>query len=273
MEYPTPSPVLFFVEHAPQDRVIAEEITRTLNSHGHHEVKDARAAASVFTLLSAFKNDSEVDCQEHILYPVILQSNNTISRQLSKVQWLDFRLGVRNIDAIGKLLNEPEKLLKALCIRPMGNQLVLPRTIMVLVYFITFLAVVCIGSWSPYILQYLPEFLDGGELSGPFLQLILSNVFFGILAYFLGRQIVERKGPLASIPGLVFGMSGLGLIILWQNQIDGSVLDILGLAVDVRGYSSYYPSALFILGGLIMLIYLIINRRELMYWFPSRPVG
>jgi glucan phosphoethanolaminetransferase (alkaline phosphatase superfamily) len=204
-----------------------------------------------------------------VVYPVILQSNNKVSPQLSKVQWMDFRSGVRNLDAVGKLLNEPQKLLRALCVRPMGSQLVLPPAIMYLNYFIVFLAVVCIGSWFPYVLQYFPEVQQTTDLDSSMIQLVISLVLFGVLAFFMARQLVNRKGLFASYFGLIAGTVGLGLIIFWQTVIDSNVLDALNLEVDDRGYSSLYPEYLFIYGGLLMLIYLFVKRKELRRWLPA----
>lgn len=270
VDYPDPTPASFFIEHAPQDRVIATEMAASLKQDGHTEAETPASAGSVFTLVSAFKDDSEVDCERHIVYPVIVQSNNNISEQLSRVQWMDFRRGVRNLDAVGKLLNKPELLLRALCIRPMGNQLVLPDTIMYMVYFIAFLAVVCIGSWIPYVFQYLPEFIDYSDFDGSILQLVLSLILFGVIAYLMCRGLVTRKGFFASPTGLITGAVLLGLIIWWQGAIDGTILDILNLEVDNRGYSSLYSYYLYMYGGLLMLVYLFIKRKDLMRWFPAR---
>lgn len=270
VEYTDLKPASFFIEHAPQDRVVAAEMAESLKHHGHTEAVAPASAQSVFTLVSAFKSASEVDCQKHIVYPVILQSNDKISPQLSRVQWMDFRRGVRNLEVVGKLINEPEKLLRALCIRPMGNQTVLPDTIMYLVYFVAFLAVVCIGSWFPYVLQYLPDFVEYADFDGAILQLVASLALFGVLAYFICRQLIRRKGFFASLTGLIVGALGLGLIIYWQGAIDGTILDILNLEVDDRGYSSLYSYYLYVYGGLLMLIYLVIKRRDLMRWFPAR---
>jgi hypothetical protein len=269
-EYPAPKPISFFVEHAPQDRFIATEIAEALQADGHHPVADIGSADSVFTLVSAFKSDSEVDTQKKIVYPVIVQTNNKVSKQLSKVQWMDFRPGVRNLEAVGKLLNEPQKLLRVLGIRPMGNQVVLPATIMYLNYFIVFLAVVCIGSWFPYVLQYFPDVQETTVLDTSMVQLVISLVLFGVLAFFMARQLVNRKGLFASYFGLITGTIGLGLIIYWQTVIDSNVLDALNLEVDDRGYSSLYPEYLFIYGGLLMLIYLIIKWKDLRRWLPAR---
>ena len=270
VKYPKPKPVSFFVEYAPQDKVVAGEMTAVLEAHGHRPSADAHSAEAVFTLVSAFKNDTELDCEKQVVYPVILQSNKNISRQLSRVQWLDFRHGVHHLDVVAKLLNTPSKLLHALCIRPAGNQLVLPSTILYLSYFIAFLAIVCIGSWLPYMLQYLPEVMEYTDFDSPMLQLLASMILFGVIAFFMGRQLVSRKGFAASLPGLTVGMLLLGGILYWEYLIDQSMFFILGTTVETRGYSSYYPPYLYMIGNSIMLVYLFFKRAELKRWFPAR---
>ena len=268
-EYPTLKPVSFFIEHAPQDGIVAAEMAETFKAHGHLEAKDAGSAGAVFTLISAFKGDSEADCEKHVVYPVVLQSNNKVSRQISRVQWLDFRLGVKKLDSVAKFLSEPEMLLRALCIRPMGDQMILPAPVLYLAYFITLLAVICIGSWVPYIIQYYPDVVGNPDLDVPMLTLVFSLVLFGAVAFFMGRHLTARKGLASSLVGLVIGMVLLGAIIYWQTLIDTSVLDILNLEEDYLGISSYYPTYFYLIGNLVMIFYLFINRADLRRWFPA----
>jgi hypothetical protein len=268
MEYPDPQPVSFFVDHAPQDGKIAERMKTIFKEAGHVETTDPVTANAVFTLISRFKNDSAVDCQKHVVYPVIIQSNNNVSSQISRVQWLDMRTGVRNLRVVAKLLPEPARLLRNLCIRPMGNQLVLPPVIMYLAYFIAFLAIVCIGSWFPYILQYAGEFIYDPGFTVVIGQLAVSLILFGALAYLMGKNLVDRKGFFSSPMALLVGALALGGIILWQIEIDYMVFGLLNTTVEYRGFSSYYPWYLYTTGTPLMLFYLWFKRRDLMYWFP-----
>jgi len=270
VEYPPLKPVSFFIDHAPEDQKIAEYIRTAFKETGHAEAADSVSAKAVFALISRFKDDSNADCETHVVYPVIIQSNDKISRQISRLQWLDLRSGVRSMDVVAKMLPAPERLLRSLGIRPMGNQLVLPPVIMYLAYFIAFLAVVCIGSWFPYILQYADEFINDPGFTVVIGQLAVSMVLFGVVAYFMARQLVERKGRFASLPALIGGMLLLGGIILWQIQIDNMVFDLLGTTIEYAGYSSYYPWRLYTWGNAVMLIYLFIKRQGLMYWFPAK---
>ncbi len=211
-----------------------------------------------------------MDSQKQVVYPVIIQSNDKISKQLSHVQWLDLRTGVRNLDVVARLLPEPARLLRSVGIRPMGNQMVLPSVIMYLTYFIAFLAVVCIGSWLPYILQYADEFIYDTGFTVVIGQLAASLIIFGGLCYQMVKNIVDRKGFFASLLGFILGMLVLGGIILWQIEIDNMVFDLLNTNVEYRGYSAYYPRTIYMAGSLVMLVYLWFKRRDLMFWFPEK---
>lgn len=268
MELPMPAPIKFFVDHAPQDGKIAEAIRNEFTSAGHQEVKQASSAAAVFTLISRFKNDSAVDCEKHVVYPVIVQSNANVSRQIARIQWLDFRTGVRNLGAAARLLPEPLKLLQAICIRPMGNQIVMPAPILYLTYYIAFLAIVCIGSWLPYFLQYFDELLIDSGFDTVYVQLTISLVLFGVISYLMGKHLVQRQGFFSSLLGLVVGMLLLGGILFWQVRVDELVFELLEITEDFRGISSLYPRATYIAGNLIMAVYLWFKRRDLLYWLP-----
>ncbi len=270
MTYPDLKAASFFIDHAPQDQKIAEHTRKVFKETGHIEVTDSASADAVFTLVSRFKGDSVVDSQKQMVYPVIIQSNDKISKPLSRVQWLDLRTGVRNLNVVARLLPEPARLLRSVGIRPMGNQMVLPSVILYLTYFIAFLAVVCIGSWLPYILQYADEFIYDTGFTVVIGQLAASLILFGGLSYLMIKNIVDRKGFFASLLGLILGMLILGGIILWQIEIDNMVFDLLNTNVEYRGYSAYYPRTIYMAGSLVMLVYLWFKRRDLMFWFPEK---
>lgn|GEM_PF-4705886 len=126
----------------------------------------------------------------------------------------------------------------------------------------------CIGSWFPYILQYADEFIFDPGFTVVIGQLAVSLVLFGVIAYFMAKHLVERKGIFASGIALTVGMLLLGGIILWQIEIDNLVFALLGTTIEYSGYSSYYPWRLYTSGNAVMLIYLWFKRRDLMYWFP-----
>ena len=268
--FPQDKPIKYFIDHAPQDREIAISLDRTFKSAGHIESAGADSAKATFTLISRFKTESVADCESQLVYPVIVQSNDKISPQLLRIQWLDMRSGVRNLDVIARLLPDPALLSRGLCVRPSGNQLVLPSAILALIYFIVFLAVVCIGSWFPYISQYANLFFKDPFYLEVVVQLIASLILFGGISYFMVRHIMQRQGFFASLPGLLTGAVLFAAILYWQVAIDNMVFDLLGVTVDYRGISSYYPRGLYMIGLPIMLIYLWFNRHDLMYWLPAK---
>ena len=66
---------------------------------------------------------------------------------------------------------------------------------------IAFLAVVCIGSWLPYIIQYLPEVMAYTDFDSPMLQLLASMILFGVIAYVnYNRPPVREKVHPSVVP-------------------------------------------------------------------------
>ena len=264
-----PSPVPFYVDYAVQDRLIADELTRVLKEYGHPQAESIQAAKAVFVLLSAYKNDTEANPESQTVFPVMVQTCKPADK-LSKVQWIDFRAGSRNLEAIAQLLPEPGRLLQALGIRPMGNNLLLPPVIQALVYFIAFLAIFTFGSWLPYFYQYLPDIMENEGLAGILIGFAISLVIFGVLSWFMARGIVNRRGWFSSLPAIATGMFLLGLIILYQNEFDAVFLDYIGIEEDVRGFSSYFPPVIYLVGNLIMIVFIAILYKSVRLWFPAR---
>ncbi len=119
-----PTPIPFFVDYAVQDRYIADELTATLKKYRHPQAATLQEAQAVFALISRFKSDTEAVPEKQMLFPILIQTNNNISKTLSKIQWIDFRPGVRGLDTIAQLLPNPKELLKALGKRPESSQTV-----------------------------------------------------------------------------------------------------------------------------------------------------
>jgi hypothetical protein len=269
---PNPEPVPFYIDHAPQDRVVADDLSSTLIKYGHPRVEGSDQAEAVFTLVSRFKTSTAADPQKQVVYPVILQTTDEIDEKLSKVQWIDYRHGVRNLDALAQLLPNPGKLLKALGIRPMGDQLILPSIIQYLIYFIIALAIFTVGSWLPYIIQFLPDIIDYSDADAALVGLAVNLIGFVALSIFMARVIVQRRPPWASHRNMFLVMLGLGFLIFWQVIINETILDaFLGWETidDFRGYSAYFPPIVYVVGNLIMLILVLRKRADMRRWFPA----
>jgi hypothetical protein len=267
---PHPAPRSFYVDYAPEDAVTAKDFEDTLKSYGHTPAPDIQHAKAIFTLISEFKNDTSADPQKQVVFPVILQTNNSIPPKLSKVQWIDFRGGVRHLNDIAELLPNPSDLLKALGIRPMGNEMVLPTVIMYTRYFIFLLTILTFGSWLPYINQLGKEvFLE--EDWTIVLQFAISLLLLGVIAFLMIRSLIHRRGWFADFRFFLGGIVALGLLILWQSLLNYAFLQRVNLNPDdIRGLSADYPGWIYGIGTLIIAIFMVVKRRDLQRWFPAK---
>ncbi|HEX9388929.1 MAG TPA: toll/interleukin-1 receptor domain-containing protein [Anaerolineales bacterium] len=271
-----PKPVPFFIDHAEQDRIVAEEMAQVFEKYGHPRAADLASAKAVFVLLSAFKTDTEADPQKQVVFPVLIQTT-VPSQKLSKIQWVDFRSGVRNLDAMAQLLPEPAKLLAALGIRPLGNQLVLPSIIMAIRYFIILLGVFSAGAIVNYLLDFYEAGFDlvlGNEQAGGIvLGFILNLLLIGGLAFFLVRQLAARKGWFASLRNFMIGLVGLGIPIFFLLYVDAGAYDALVSSGEVADEPSpvvFYPIFIYIIGGVVMAVFLFLRRQDVRRWFPAK---
>lgn len=266
--------ISFFVDYAAQDRIVADEMMQTFEKYGHTRAIDIASADTVIALLSAFKTDTSADPENQIIFPVLLQTVEP-SRKLSKIQWVDFRSGVRNLDAMAQMLPEPAKLLAALGIRPLGNQLVLPAVIMTMRYFVLLLGVFTAGA----ILNYLGDFYDAGfdlvlgnEGAGGILLSFIGNLLsIGLLTYFLVRHLVARKGLFASARNFVLGLGGMGILVLNLIGVDLRVMDALYAMGEEpeTSIAATFPLTMFFVGGIGLAIYMFIRRQDVRRWFPA----
>jgi len=270
-ENPNPRPVSFFIDHAIQDRLIAEEMAQTFEKYGHPRVADITAAETVFVLLSAFKSDTDADPEKQVVFPVLVQTVDPAPK-LSKIQWIDFRSGVRNLDAMAQLMPEPSKLLAALGIRPLGNQLVLPTIIMVMRYFILLLGIFSAGAVLNYLLDFLDTdnvfWLTGGILVG----FVASLAAIIGLAVFMIRHLAARKGWFANFWSFTLGLVALGVLIFSQYILDGIIFDSLDAIGQEAGTSPaiLYPLYVYLIGSAIMAAFFAFRNKDVRSWFPAR---
>jgi TIR domain-containing protein len=274
-ENPRPKSVSFFIDHAIQDHLIAEDMAQVFEKHGHTRAADISSAQTVIALLSTFKTDTVADPEKQVVFPVLIQSVDP-SPKLSKIQWVDFRSGVRNLDAMAQLLPEPAKLLTALGIRPLGNQLVLPPMIMAMRYFIILLGVFSAGA----IVNYLLDFYDAGfdlvlgsqQAIVSILGFVLILLLIGALAFFMIRHLTSRKGWFASLRNFILGLAGLGGLIYFLLVVDDNIfyaLDSVGETAETSP-AVLYPIYIFTIGSLALILFLYLRRQEVRRWFPAR---
>jgi hypothetical protein len=275
---PNPEPVSFYVDHAPEDQKIASELVNVLQKYGHPQAPSIETAQSVFVMLSGHKSDSTADSEKQVVFPVILQTNQNISRDLSRVQWIDLRTGVRGLEAIAQLLPEPAKLLKALGNRPRGNQLILPAPIMAMLYFLIVLGIFALGSFSQFFFGLAGSTVSTESFSAAFesalLPFLFSLILTGILLFLMARALVQRRGWLASFRNFTIALSALGLLFIWQVVLGQDVATILAqYEPNANPYAAnvvLFPFAIYVIGGVVMAVFLLFRRRDIMLWFPAK---
>jgi hypothetical protein len=263
-----PTPIPFYVDYAVQDRVVAEELIDTLKKYGHPQVDDIREAKAVFALISRFKSDTEAHPESQMLFPILIQTNNDISKKLSRIQWIDFRPGVRGLDTIAQLLPEPKQLLKALGMRPVSSQTVYSPVITALYYLIILLTVINIGTALNYIIEppviLLPS--DVGSL------LANMSLFLG-LAFFMVRGLTSRTGPFSKLWQVLIGVVIMGALVLWQMDLDAIIMkDMQDAGVDVNTIAYSFVNVaeyIYILGVGVTGFVFFRNGRDAIRWFPA----
>lgn len=260
----SPKPVSFYIDHASQDNRVANEIAKKLIKYRHPQAVDIKSAQSVFVLISAYKTDSEADPESQTVFPILVQTANP-AEKLSKVQWIDFRAGVRNLDAIAQLLPEPAKLLTALGVRPNGNQLVLPPIINAVIYLLVISIAMTAGSFVGDTFSYILDDRENLAILPRFILACLS----GGLAYRMVKALIERRGWLASVSGFVSGFVVLGILFaaLPITAVTEEMVDVV-----TRIPLSFVTYVVYIAGGFILaFVALTFSRADFLRWLPWFP--
>ena len=272
-----PEPVSFYIDYASQDALIARDITKELTKYGHTPVDEILSAHQVLVLLSRFKTDTKADPEKQVVYPILLQRTK-ISEKLSKMQWIDFRKGVRNLNAIAKLLPQPEKMLKAIGVRPTSSgQAAMPNVVLALVDFLIIIGMVEIGSFFAYMLElnnlnvrliFEYESLRASQFI--FAQ-FLCMVITGWLLYFMIRSLTERSGFFASPFILPLGLGAVLFFFALQASLGIDLSELfLNYGVVAETMFSVLPLMILVVGGLLIAAMVLFRVRTLLHWFPAR---
>ena len=264
-----PTPVPFYVDYAVQDRVIAEDLIATLKKYGHPQVNSIKEAKAVFALISRFKSDTEAVPEKQMLFPILVQTNNNISKTLSRIQWIDFRPGVRGLDTIAQLLPNPKELLKALGMRPVSSQSVYSPLITALYYFIIFLTMVNIGASLNYVISPPVSLIPSD-----FVELVANMALFAGLAYFMVSGLTSRKGLFSSFWQILLGVVVMWGLTYWQKDLDGRIINEIaeaGIDVNTVAYNFVNIAEYIYLVGIAVTGFMFFrNRHDAKQWFPAR---
>jgi len=267
-----PEPVPFFIDYAPQDSKIADEMSTMLKKYGHPQADSMQGAKAVLALISHFKNDTEADPVKQVVFPVMIQWNEKISQKLSRVQWIDFRPGVKGLNRLSQLLPNPTALLKALGMRPVSSLSVYPPMITALIYFVILIAIINVGAVIDYLFfTGVTEILD--EESVPVLLGVMAgSVFlFSVLSFFMVRSLITRTGLFSSIKTFMAGFMIQGLLVFGIRAFDNFIYDILldETGVDLGYTFTYLGTWVYGIGLAVLAIVYLRNRLDMKRWFPS----
>lgn len=212
-----------------------------------------------------------------MVYPILIQRVK-LPEKLSKVQWIDFRKGVRNLEAIAKLLPQPAKLLTALGVRPTSSgQTAMPNIVIALVDFLITMGMVNLGSFFLYMLELtslnlrlVAEYESFRVLWIIFMQL-LSTVASGWLIYFMVRSLSDRIGWFTKPLALIFGFIVILLLFFWQLILGSNMNDLLlkyGIVAETLFYA--LPFMLMFTGLFIVIVLVLFRIKALQMWLPAK---
>jgi hypothetical protein len=272
-----PEPVTFTVDYAAQDKKYADELIRGLKRSGHLYVTEPEKAQAAFVLISAYKNSTDLEMERQVVYPVILQDTVIEDDNLLRIQWIDFRRGLRYVDRLAQLLPEPSRLLKALGVPPTANQAALPTIVRVLEFFLTIQAIFAISVWLPLFLELGPQFLQ----SSAAIWLTVSNVVLALaivgVCHATRVALIRRRGGAASLFGLVVSFVALGGLVAAQflAALLGIVTAIdeverVMVQNDLRGSVTAFVPIVYLLGMLVLVPLGLWFWKDLNRWFPFR---
>lgn len=272
-----PEPVPFFIEYAPEDKKYADAIINGLTWYDHPQVMDVEQARASFAIISRFKNTTSIDPEKHVVYPIIIQDTDVNDKNLQRIQWIDFRSGLKHLDNLAKLLSQPDKMLKALGVVPISKQVIHPRIIQILDYYLILLGFFTFSVWIPLSFEFGRQFI---QLSN-FVTFVIVNIVFTALIFtsiFSSRKaLVTRQGKSASLGRLLGSLIWVGLINLIQtlyliiNVMDATTLTGITLqGEDLRGSVTLFLPISFGLGFIIIFLMGIFNFRDLTRWFPYK---
>ncbi len=96
----------------------------------------------------------------------------------------------------------------------------------------------------------------------------------GILLFAMSRSLVQRKGRLASFRNFTIALAVLGLLLLGEAILGESVSETLAAhephVNELAANVTLFPFLIYVIGGLIMAIFLFTHRRDILLWFPVK---
>jgi hypothetical protein len=271
-----PQAVPFFIEYAPEDKKYADAIIKELTSYGHSQMRSLADAQACFVVISRYKNRTSIDPEKQTLYPIIVQDTALPDQNLQRIQWIDFRRGLRNLNSLALLLPEPAKLLNALGVVPLSGQGVYPRVIQIWDYFLALLAIFSLSIWLPLLVDFGRQFVQLDNYLIFFTVNILITLLTLRIISVSRRSLLNRQGRFASLGGLIGSILLTGFFFLIQSiYVINVIIAAAALAGpvpgdDVRGAVVLFLPFTYLLGLILIAIISLWNWRDFTRWFPAK---
>lgn len=271
-----PRRVPFTIENAAEDTPYANIIRKRLENLGHRFVVPEHAPEAIFVLISIYKNSTSHNPDRQAVYPILIQDQINVEDSLSRIQWIDFRRGIRNLDKLGRLLPQPERLLKALGVPPMGNQRAFPFVIDFLQYFFILIGVLNWGGILNATIFVIGEMIQPTNESG---FVLLTKLFMLLLSGFvqLGTVYLGVRG-LRTRKGAGSSMWSLFLLTIWQAALLAApVLAVVDPNAEGTALGSYVFSAAIMpvalalyspVAFLFLILVVLLQIRQLIVYLP-----
>jgi hypothetical protein len=265
--------VPFVIECAPEDVRYADELRRGLTSQGHTDViQEGKAPEAIFVFISSYKKETDYDPGKLAVFPIVLQAVTGLAENLGRIQWIDFRRGIRHTDRLARLLHKPEELLKEVAIAPTGKQEIFPLVVNALQYFYLLTGILgggglllYLASFSQLLIQQKVD-LDGNQVLNFISLAVLGVVLFFSVLYSV-RALRTRQGGTAGIYPLL-------VLTIFQTAIHLSFMTFTSIFAENEilyetANSILFPAFGFAIGVLVVLPFLLFRWKELYRWLPT----
>jgi hypothetical protein len=258
-------PVSFTIDAAPEDIRYSADIIKTMKEFGHRFVENGHEAEITFVLISRYKNGTTYNPGTQIVYPVMLQTVKELDPSLERIQWIDFRRGLKNLDVLAQLLPEPATIFKSLGISPTGTQTVLPSIVQALAAYLITLGIFILGN-SIIVPLKLRALFTPVDLV---IQLIITVISLGTI-YFTTQSLINRRGRLASLRYLILAIFVLGISV-FALFIHFAVVGQRNNSEQIGGIITFHIIPFIYIIGLILIGLIALWKwKDLWRWLPRR---
>jgi hypothetical protein len=199
-----------------------------------------------------------------------------IDPKLGRIQRIDFRNGIRNMSKLARLLPEPERLLKALAVPPVGSQEVFPFAVSAIQFFYLITGILGGGGMLTALLSVGLLILRGDLDSYEYIKFLLVTLN-GLLL--LGAVIIALRS-LRFRAGGASALYPLIVLTVFQMVVHLGVFMLLTSSetVDDRAFNALFAAAsgtllsvLAFPAGLVLIIVILLFRwKDLYRWLPRR---